>query len=52
MVVIGAGKTAIDVAVAASQVATSTTLLARRGHVWAPQRVLGGRSALVPGLRQ
>lgn len=41
VIVIGAGKTAIDVAVSASQVAASTTLLARRGQVWAPQKVLG-----------
>ena len=41
MVVVGAGKTAIDVGVAVSELASSTTLVARRGHWMAPQKVLG-----------
>lgn len=41
VLVIGAGKTAIDVAVTVSEVAASSTILARKGHVWAPQWVLG-----------
>lgn len=40
VVVIGAGKTAHDVAVAASEVASSTTIVARRGHWMTPQVVL------------
>lgn len=43
VVVVGAGKTAHDVATAVSKVAASTTLVARRGHWMAPQIVLGKR---------
>lgn len=41
VVVVGGGKTAIDVAVVAGSVAVSTALVARKGHWWAPQTVLG-----------
>ena len=41
VVVVGAGKTAHDVGVAVSEVATSATLVARRGAWMAPQKVLG-----------
>ena len=41
VLVIGGGKTSIDVALSTAAVADSTTLLARRGHWWAPQKVLG-----------
>ena len=44
MLVIGGGKTAIDVALVTAAVADSTTLLARRGHWWAPEKVLGESS--------
>lgn len=41
MVIIGAGKSAHDVGLVTSKVAASTTLVARRGHWMAPQKVLG-----------
>lgn len=41
VVVVGAGKSAHDVGLAASRVAASATLVARRGHWMAPQKVLG-----------
>ncbi|PRW32555.1 flavo involved in K+ transport [Chlorella sorokiniana] len=41
VVIIGAGKSAHDVGLVTSKVAASTTLVARRGHWMAPQKVLG-----------
>ena len=42
VVIIGAGKSAHDVGLVTSRLAASTTLVARRGHWMAPQKVLGG----------
>ncbi|KAL4420002.1 hypothetical protein ABPG75_007100 [Micractinium tetrahymenae] len=41
VVIVGAGKSAHDVGLVTSRVAASTTLVARRGHWMAPQKVLG-----------